>query len=406
MPPNCATFTFYLSLQVTSLNQGLTKLEMETIAQNASALATAQWLERVQKQLDAEEDQSDDRHLEVVNEIGTLMDELKSRHDTLNEVLDDVRAIVDLNNNRTSEKGMTLMGQIALINTNLTQLKDQLKSQGDTSDRENGELRDWVQDIDGQLEAEIEYSKRKDQDLEEKLTSLQEDLDTESSDLSTRLDDLQVQLEVQGNKTEEKDMVLMAEISYTNSKVADLMVGLEDANVEVASNNKSIRELSQRLSDDKSALLEAIDDVQTQLNMNHNKTSQKGMTLMDQIADLNQQIARIDSEAEEEAASRSEGDAVISDLLRDVETDLLRQLRQHRDDTTEMENRWSDQGWIWTRPKKTTLRVELLDEAEYIRGFRYSFSNGSSSFSSCLCRLPSSTKVLRMLMTAARQMAF
>ena len=153
------------------MNQGLTKLEMETIAQNASALATAQWLERVQKQLDAEEDQSDDRHLEVVNEIGTLMDELKSRHDTLNEVLDDVRAIVDLNNNRTSEKGMTLMGQIALINTNLTQLKDQLKSQGDTSDRENGELRDWVQDIDGQLEAEIEYSKRKDQDLEDKLTS-------------------------------------------------------------------------------------------------------------------------------------------------------------------------------------------------------------------------------------------
>ena len=145
------------------MNQGLTKLEMETITQNASAMATAQWLERVQKQLDEEEDQNDDRHLEVVNEIGTLMDELKSRHDTLSEVLDDVQAIVDMNNNRTSEKGMTLMGQIAQINTNLTQLKEQLRSQGDTSDKENGELREWVQVIDGQLGAEIEYSKRKDQ---------------------------------------------------------------------------------------------------------------------------------------------------------------------------------------------------------------------------------------------------
>ena len=42
---------------MTALNQGLTKLEMETIAQNASALATAQWLERVQKQLDAEKEE-------------------------------------------------------------------------------------------------------------------------------------------------------------------------------------------------------------------------------------------------------------------------------------------------------------------------------------------------------------
>ena len=175
--------------------------------------------------------------------------------------------------------------------------------------------------------------------------SLQDDLNTESSDLSTRLDDLKLQLEVQGNKMTEKDMSLMAEISYTNSKVADLMVGLEDTNLDVANNNKSIVELSQRLSDDKSTLLDAIDDVQTQLNMNRNKTSQKGMTLMDQIADLNQQIARIDSEAEEEAASRSEGDRATADLMRDVETDLLRQMRQHRDDTTEMENRWIRQGW-------------------------------------------------------------
>ena len=175
--------------------------------------------------------------------------------------------------------------------------------------------------------------------------SLQDDLNTESSDLSTRLDDLKLQLEVQGNKMTEKDMSLMAEISYTNSKVADLIVGLEDTNLDVANNNKSIVELSQRLSDDKSTLLDAIDDVQTQLNMNRNKTSQKGMTLMDQIADLNQQIARIDSEAEEEAASRSEGDRATADLMRDVETDLLRQMRQHRDDTTEMENRWIRQGW-------------------------------------------------------------
>ena len=175
--------------------------------------------------------------------------------------------------------------------------------------------------------------------------SLQDDLNTESSDLSTRLDDLKLQLEVQGNKMTEKDMSLMAEISYTNSKVADLMVGLEDTNLDVANNNKSIVELSRRLSDDKSTLLDAIDDVQTQLNMNRNKTSQKGMTLMDQIADLNQQIARIDSEAEEEAASRSEGDRATADLMRDVETDLLRQMRQHRDDTTEMENRWIRQGW-------------------------------------------------------------
>ena len=175
--------------------------------------------------------------------------------------------------------------------------------------------------------------------------SLQDDLNTESSDISTRLDDLKLQLEVQGNKMTEKDMSLTAEISYTNSKVADLMVGLEDTNLDVANNNKSIVELSQRLSDDKSTLLDAIDDVQTQLNMNRNKTSQKGMTLMDQIADLNQQIARIDSEAEEEAASRSEGDRATADLMRDVETDLLRQMRQHRDDTTEMENRWIRQGW-------------------------------------------------------------
>lgn len=176
--------------------------------------------------------------------------------------------------------------------------------------------------------------------------SLQDDLNSESSDLSTRLDALNLQLDVQGNRTAEKDMALMAEISYTNSKVADLMVGLESSNQDVASNNKSIRELSQRLSDDKSTLLESIDDIQTQLNMNHNKTSQKGMTLMDQIADLNQQIARVDSEAEEEAVSRSEGDRATAELMRDIETDLLRQMKQHRQDTTEMENHWSGQGWM------------------------------------------------------------
>ena len=180
--------------------------------------------------------------------------------------------------------------------------------------------------------------------------SLQDDLNSESSDLSTRLDDLKLQLDVHDNKTTEKDMALMAEISYTNSKVADLMDGLEDSNQKIDNNNKSIGELSQRLADDKSNLLEAIDDIQTQLNMNHNKTSQKGMTLMDQIADLNQQIARLDSVAEEEAASRSEGDRATADLMRDVETDLLRQIRQQRQDTSEMENRWNVQGWMG--PKK------------------------------------------------------
>ena len=235
--------------------------------------------------------------------------------------------------------------------------------------------------------------------------SLQDDLNSESSDLSTRLDDLKLQLDVHDNKTTEKDMALMAEISYTNSKVADLMDGLEDSNQKIDNNNKSIGELSQRLADDKSNLLEAIDDIQTQLNMNHNKTSQKGMTLMDQIADLNQQIARLDSVAEKEAASRSEGDRATADLMRDVETDLLRQIRQQRQDTSEMENRWNVQGWM--RPKKNFLEYDFFSLWE-LREFRAisQRNNRLSSFSKfgLSCRLPSSTKVLQMRMTAARPM--
>ena len=210
--------------------------------------------------------------------------------------------------------------------------------------------------------------------------SLQDDLNSESSDLSTRLDDLKLQLDVHDNKTTEKDLALMAEISYTNSKVADLMDGLEDSNQKIDNNNKSIGELSQRLADDKSNLLEAIDDIQTQLNMNHNKTSQKGMTLMDQIADLNQQIARLDSVAEEEAASRSEGDRATADLMRDVETDLLRQIRQQRQDTSEMENRWNVQGWM--RPKENFLEYDFFSLWE-LREFRAitQWNNRLSSFS-------------------------
>ena len=145
------------------MNQDLTKLEMQAITQNASATATEQWLTRLQKQLDEEEDENDDRHVEVVNEIETLMDELKSRHDTLSETVDDLQAQVDHNNNRTSEKGFTLMGQVTQLNMNLTQLKEMWMDQSVASDKKNEELREWVENIDNQLDTEIEYSKRKDQ---------------------------------------------------------------------------------------------------------------------------------------------------------------------------------------------------------------------------------------------------
>ena len=174
--------------------------------------------------------------------------------------------------------------------------------------------------------------------------SLQDDLNFESSDLSTKLNELRLELDVRGNKTMEKDMELMSDISYIETKVESLTVGLENTNQDVAYNNKSISDLSQRLSNEKSSLLEVIGDLQTQLDMNHNKTSKKGMTLMDQISDLNQQIARIDLDAADEAEKRLEGDRVTADLMRVVETDLLRQIQEHRKDTTNMENHWSDQG--------------------------------------------------------------
>lgn len=43
----------------------------------------------------------------------------------LEELIDDVQAQLDLTNNKTSAKGMTLMGQVTLVNDHLDRLQNQ-----------------------------------------------------------------------------------------------------------------------------------------------------------------------------------------------------------------------------------------------------------------------------------------
>ena len=43
----------------------------------------------------------------------------------LEEIIDDVQAQLDLNRNKTSAKGMTLMNQVALVNDHLDRLQNQ-----------------------------------------------------------------------------------------------------------------------------------------------------------------------------------------------------------------------------------------------------------------------------------------
>ena len=44
---------------------------------------------------------------------------------TLEELIDDLQTQLDMNHNKTSTKGMTLMGQVALVNDHLDRLQNQ-----------------------------------------------------------------------------------------------------------------------------------------------------------------------------------------------------------------------------------------------------------------------------------------
>jgi hypothetical protein len=362
--------------QITGLQNGLSQLSSQVSEQNITGTLTNTLLSEVQKQLDIEVANTETKDSELMDVLNRVEKELKMADLTFEEMLDDVQAQIDLYNNNTSEKGMTLMGQISAINANITDMAKQIKSHNASTTLSNEAMNSWLSEIENNLKEQAFHTDEDNNILVDQLNTVKGDVQTNAEIFEMLLNGLQIQIEENRNLTSTKDMVLMNQIDGINTNISILSNDIENANSHAEENEDQIISLqtrfekskTQTLEDDialaqqidslksqledteqdvsnlhndvdasnkaidnlendflikSDTLMEAIDDVNVQLNLNSNKTSQKSMTLMGHISDLDGKIETLGEDILKEVNNRAEGDRVNNETIYNLENNFL-----------------------------------------------------------------------------------
>ena len=84
---------------------------------------------------------------------------------------------------------------------------------------------------------------------------------------------------------------------------------------------KKIQEEKDASASRSDTITDMIDDIEMQLNLNRNQTTQKGMTLMQQIAQINEQLVEHQQRREDLAQGLEEEIRRVNDLEEEVKAD-------------------------------------------------------------------------------------
>ena len=182
-------------------------------------------------------------------------------------------------------------------------------------------------DLGSELEDFKEHSIKNNKDLFDLVSMVKEKCENKSSNLQVMINDIETQMSLDRKQTTKKGMTIMEQISDISSSFTLLQRQFFNKSSHV---DKDLSYIKDRMDGNKADLQELIDDIETQLNSKTNQTVQKGMTLMRQISDLTSNLTILEDKFQDKNELVDAQATHLQEMIDDIET----QLNLNRNQTT------------------------------------------------------------------------